>query len=106
MCQLSPGKNSTKRARLTATLSGTKNHNVLVVALDNGGGRGVVVRSLLHIFIINVTSDLASDDRAASVGRLSNRVALLGCDISITLAVGVDDGSCSARGIGPVRTPI
>jgi len=67
---------STKEARLTTTLSGSKYHNVLVVAFDDRGGRGVP-RSPLHILIIKITSDYTSDDSATPIGRLADRISLV-----------------------------
>jgi hypothetical protein len=64
------------RARLTTTLSGTDYHNVLVVAFDDRGGRGVVP-SPFHAFIVEVTSDYTSDSSATTIRRLTDRVGLV-----------------------------
>jgi hypothetical protein len=66
-----------ERARLTATFSCANYHDVLVVALDNRGRRGVVVCPLLHILIVEGTSNYTSDDGAAPVGGLTDRVRLV-----------------------------
>jgi hypothetical protein len=67
---------STKEARLTATLSSSKYHDVLVVAFDDWGGRGVP-RSPLHILIVEVTSDYTSDNSATTIRRLADRISLV-----------------------------
>jgi hypothetical protein len=58
-------------------LSGTDYHNVLVVTFDDRGGRGIVVHSLFHGLIVEVTSDYTSDDGAATISRLRDRVRLV-----------------------------
>ena len=91
------------RAGLTTSLSGTDYYNVLVVAFDDRGGRGVP-RSSLHILIVEIASDHTSNDGATTIGRLTDRVDLLRSNVSVAFAAGVDDRSCSARGVGPVGT--
>ena len=48
----------------------------------------------------------ANDSGASAVGGLADRVILLGRNEGVALAVGVNDRSCSARGVGPVGTAI
>jgi hypothetical protein len=95
-----------ERARLTATLSGTDYYDVLVVAFDDWGGGGAVPSPLHILIVIKVTSDYPSDDGATTIRRLTDRIDLLRCNVGVAFAVGVDNGSCSARGVGPVCTAI
>jgi hypothetical protein len=75
--------------------------SVTVVVRYYGG-----CRSTGALLDVGSLAGFANDCGTSPIGGLGNGVRLLGQNEGMALAVGVDDGSCSARGIGPVRTAI